>query len=91
MIQHNAICSQCGNVDEIDKNAKSFQAVLKVYRLAEHSFNDTFGNNWSSTKTKALPPDQTDFINSTFCDKNCYMEYIKQHMKQNGIILLTSL
>ena len=91
MIQHNVICTQCGNISEIDKNSKSFQMVMKSYSLSEHNFNDTFGNSWSSGNkiSKAGSLDRVDFVNSSFCDKDCFVEYLKQHMTDGGMIQMT--
>lgn len=90
MITHNVVCFQCSNVTEIDKNSNSFQVVLKSYKLAEHSFNDQFGNNWLSGKPKLTSlPNQVDFVNSSFCDRECFIEYLKQHMTDDGMLQMT--
>ena len=91
MIQHLAICSQCGNQSEIDKNTNAFQTVLKVYGLKDHSFNDSFGNNWLSGPKRATTtsPDQVDWINECFCDRDCFIEYLKQKMLDGGMIQMS--
>lgn len=91
MITHQSICKTCGNQTEIDQNTKSFQAVLKVYPLKEHSFNDTFGDNsWfaGNKKTTSLA-DQIDWINESFCDKECFIEYLKEKMTDGGTLKLS--
>lgn len=90
MITHQSICSHCGNQTEIDKNTESFQAVLKIYPLKDHSFNDSFssGNNWLTNK-KTVLPDQIDWINESFCDKECFVEFLKEKMTDCGVFKLS--
>lgn len=91
MILHQSICDECGNITEINKGCKSFQIVLKSYPLGDHSFNDTFGNQWSSAgPKKTIASDgQVDWINSTFCDSECFIEYLKNKMTNNGLLQLS--
>ena len=91
MITHQSICRECENQTEISKNSKSFQVVLKSFALSQHHFNDKFGNEWfaSSTKKSTMLPDQVDWINESFCDRDCFIEYLKQHMLDNGMIKIT--
>lgn len=88
MIVHNSVCRQCGNETQIDRNTRSFQAVLKVYPLKDHTWNDQFGNNWGTTK-KLISTDQIDWLNESFCDKECFVEYLKEKMMDNGTLKLS--
>ena len=90
MITHNAICDRCGNQTEVTSVSSCFQIVLKVYTLSAHPWNDTFGNNWgTSKKSTSSSEDKVDWINSTFCDKECFVEYLKEKMLDNGLIQQT--
>ena len=90
MLIHSSICKECGNQTEIDKHSKCFQIVVKSYILSQHNFNDRFTNDWTaSTKKSTTPTGQVDWINESFCDRDCLVEYLKQHMLDNGMIKLT--
>ena len=89
MIVHFCVCDRCGTQTIIDKGTKAFQVVLKSYALSQHGFNDSFGNNWNSTKKSLLPTDQVDFINASFCDRECFLDFLKEKMLHNGMFHVT--
>jgi len=91
MIVHYAICDHCGQQNEINKETRAFQASLKVHDLTHHNFNDSFTNQWASSTKKDSKSASgfVDFINLTFCDKECFVYYLNERMTENGQISLT--
>ena len=88
MILHQAICDQCGNVTEISDGAQCFQVVLKSFSLSDHNWNDRFGNSWAGQPKKPSVIDQVDWCNSTFCDRECFVNFLNEKMLYNGMIKL---
>lgn len=78
---------------EINSDSKCFQAVLKIWDLSKHSFSDVFDHGWGGSSVikpkKTIETNETDNINETFCDKECFIQFLKEKMTDKGMIKLS--
>ena len=94
MILHYAACNQCGQQIEInEENTIVFQARVQTILLHKHNFNDNFFKeiSFGSVKREMTAVRETsDTVSGSFCDKQCFVEYVTDKMQDNGLFKLTT-
>jgi hypothetical protein len=88
MIKHYCVCDKCGNQVEIDdENRNLFHCYVSSVPLIEHRFNNPdpspgfaiagFGELKLASTIKRQ-------ISLSFCDKQCFINYMQSNMNANG-------
>ncbi|MBI2449662.1 hypothetical protein HYV49_05190 [Candidatus Pacearchaeota archaeon] len=91
MIINYAACDHCGTQTEINEENKNvFQARIQTIILCRWKFNTNFFSEyWPKESDKSSDRGTKNNINLTFCDKECFIDYIKKTMTDNGTMRLS--